>query len=402
MIGSLYSGISGLKANTSAMAVIGDNIANVDTTGFKVSRASFANIFTASMGQSRTQIGRGVIMNGVNPNWDSGSMENTTSVTDLSVNGQGMFMVRDDSDGGTYYTRAGKFEFDREGNLTTPDGLVVQGFPIDRDGNAGPVNDIVLPNGTNSPRATDELNFELNLDSTAEDGDTFDSTITVYDSLGTPVELTFQFTYDLANTEWDWDVTPSTGASVSTGSIGFDTDGSLDAATEGAGDPTIVVSGLAGADLNIDWTYLDGGASDGSVTGYSSESTKTAQAQNGYPPGMLQGVSVDEDGVFTGLYSNGTMIPFAQVALADFASYAGLSKQGSNLYSESLSSGQALVSTAGSSGLGSIAPNTLEMSNVDLATEFVELITTQRAFQANSKVITTSDEVLAELINIKR
>jgi flagellar hook protein FlgE len=402
MIGSLYSGISGLKANTSAMAVIGDNIANVDTTGFKVSRVTFANIFTASMGNTRNQVGRGVVMNGVNPNWEAGSMENTTSVTDLSINGQGMFMVQDPNDGGQYYTRAGKFEFDRDGNLVTPDGLLVQGYPIDINGNTLPIDDITLPNGTNSPRATDEITFELNLDATAADGDTFDSTVTVYDSLGTPVELTFQFTYDQTNTEWDWTVSPSTGACVTTGSISFDADGSLDAATEALGDPTIAVTGLAGNDLSIDWTYLDGTTSDGSVTGYSSDSTKTAQTQNGYPPGMLQGVSVDEDGVFTGLYSNGTMIPFAQVALADFPSYAGLSKQGSNLYAESLTSGQALVGAANTSGLGSVAPNTLEMSNVDLATEFVELITTQRAFQANSKVITASDEVLAELINIKR
>ncbi|MEJ2641017.1 MAG: flagellar hook protein FlgE, partial [Desulfosarcinaceae bacterium] len=376
MIGSLYSGISGLKANTSAMAVIGDNIANVDTTGFKVSRVSFANIFTASMGASRNQIGRGVVMNGVNPNWDSGSMENTTSVTDLSINGQGMFRVQDPADGGVYYTRAGNFDFDRDGNLVTPDGLIVQGYPIDINGNRLPIDNISLPNGTNSPRATDEVTFELNLDATAADGDTFDSTITVYDSLGTPVELTFQFTYDQTNTRWDWTVSPSTGACATTGSISFDTDGSLDAATEGAGVPTVAVTGLPGDDLAVDWTYLDAGVSDGSVTGYASDSAKTAQTQTGYPPGMLQGVSVDEDGVFTGLYSNGSMIPFAQIALADFPSYAGLSKQGSNLYAESLASGQALVSTANTSGLGSVAPNTLEMSNVDMATEFVELITT--------------------------
>jgi flagellar hook protein FlgE len=388
------------------MAVIGDNIANVDTTGFKVSRVSFANIFTASMGASRTQIGRGVVMNGVNPNWDSGSMENTTSVTDLSINGQGMFIVQDPADGGLFYTRAGKFDFDRDGYLVTPDGLIVQGYPIDINGNTLPIDEISLPNGTNSPRATDEITFELNLDATADNGDTFDSTVTVYDSLGTPVELTFQFTYDLANTEWDWTVTPSTGA-LSAGptpsTISFDTDGSLDAATEGAGNPSFTINGLPGAPLTVDWTYLDAaGVSDGSVTGYATDSAKTAQSQNGYPPGMLQGVAVDEDGIFTGIYSNGSMIPFAQLALADFPSYAGLSKQGANLYAESLASGQALVSTANTSGLGSIAPNTLEMSNVDLATEFVELITTQRAFQANSKVITASDEVLAELINIKR
>jgi flagellar hook protein FlgE len=402
MIGSLYSGISGLKANTSAMAVIGDNIANVETTGFKVSQVSFANVFSASMGASRTQIGRGVVMNGVIPDWDSGSMENTSSITDLSINGQGLFMVQDPNDNGVAYTRAGNFDFDRDGNLVTPDGLIVQGYPIDVNGNTQPLDNITLPNGTNSPRATDEITFDLNLDAGAADGDTFDSTVTTYDSLGTPVELTFEFTYDLTNTRWDWTVTPSTGASASTGSISFDTDGSLDGTTETAGNPNIVVTGLAGNNLDIDWTYLDGGTSDGSVTGYASESAKTAQTQNGYPPGMLQGVSVDDDGVFTGLYSNGTMIPFAQIALADFPSYAGLSKQGANLYAESLASGQALVSTANSSGLGSIAPNTLEMSNVDMATEFVHLITTQRAFQANSKVITTSDDVLAELINIKR
>lgn len=404
MIGSLYSGISGLKANTSAMAVIGDNIANVDTTGFKVSRVSFANIFTASMGSGDTQIGRGVVMSGVNPNWDAGSMENTTSVTDLSINGQGMFMVQDPSDASQYYTRAGKFEFDRDGDLVTPDGLVVMGYPIDINGNTGPINTISLPNGTNSPRATDEISFELNLDAAAADGDTFDSTMTVYDSLGAPVELTFTFTYDQTNTEWDWTLASSDGtpAAGTGGSISFDTDGSLDAATEGAGDPSITINGLSGAPLTFDWVYLDGGTTDGSITGYSSDSTKTAQAQNGYPPGMLQGVSVDEDGVFTGLYSNGTMIPFAQIALADFPSYAGLSKQGANLFAESLASGQALVASPNASGMGSIAPSTLEMSNVDLATEFVELITTQRAFQANSKVITASDEVLAELINIKR
>jgi flagellar hook protein FlgE len=402
MIGSLYSGISGLKANTSAMAVIGDNIANVSTTGFKGSRVSFANIFSATMGQSNMQIGRGVTMNGVIPQWQPGSLENTNSATDLSINGQGMFVVEDPNDGAQYYSRAGKFEFDRNGNLVTPDGLLVQGYPIDVNGVQQPLDDIILPNGTNSPLATDEITMELNLDSQAADGDTYDTTMTVFDSLGTPIELTIQFTYDALATEWNWTVTPSAGACASTGTISFDPDGSLDAATEAAGDPNIVVTGLTGNDLDIDWIYTSGGASDGSVTGYAADSAKTAQTQNGYPTGRLQGVSVDEDGTFTGLYSNGTMVPFAQIALADFPSYSGLSKCGSNIFAQSLASGQALLATPNTASLGSIAPSTLEMSNVDLANEFVQLITTQRAFQANSKVITTSDDVLAELINIKR
>jgi flagellar hook protein FlgE len=155
--------------------------------------------------------------------------------------------------------------------------------------------------------------------------------------------------------------------------------------------------------MDFTWRFMDTtGATDGSVTSYAGNSAKNSQTQNGYPTGMLQGISVDEDGIFTGLYSNGTMLSFAQTALADFASYSGLQKQGSNLFSSSLASGQAVVLAPNQGGVGSIAPSSLEMSNVDLATEFVELITTQRAFQANSKVITTSDEVLSELINIKR
>ncbi|BBO88294.1 flagellar hook protein FlgE [Desulfosarcina ovata] len=425
MIGSLYSGISGLKANTSAMAVIGDNIANVDTTGFKTSRVSFANIFSSTLSQSGLEIGRGVTMNGVNPQWDSGSLENTTSGTDLAVNGTGLFVVTDPSTGSTYYTRAGQFEWDSDGNLVTPDGFVVQGYSIDTDGEIGGLTDIALPNGTSDPSATTELTFGINLNSDAEAGDTFTSSITTYDSLGSEVILDVVFVAD-GSGGWDWsvDVDPTSATCNTGGHIEFDVEGNLDTtasyydsditvdddsdgdATNDAvsGNPVIAITGLDGADdMSISWSYLDSsGDSDGSITGYASESTKTAQSQDGYPSGSLQSVSVDEDGYFTGIYSNGSMIPFAQIALADFPSYSGLAKMGSNLYAESLSSGQALIGTANTASLGSVSSSTLEMSNVDLATEFVEMITTQRAYQANSKVITTSDEILQELINIKR
>lgn len=405
MIGSLYSGISGLKANTSAMAVIGDNIANVDTTGFKSSKVSFANIFSSTLSRTGLEIGRGVSLNGVNPQWQAGSLENTSSSTDLSVNGTGLFIVNDPSTSISYYSRAGQFEWDDEGNLVTPDGFIVQGYSIATDGTVGGIDDISLPNGTSAPNATANMSFGINLDSDAVAGDTFISSLTTYDSLGSEVILDVEFTRTAAG--WDWDVTPSTGSCSTTGSITFDADGVLNSP---AANPVIVVDDGAGgnlpngaAPLSITWTFVDAtGVSDGSITGYSSESTKTAQSQDGYPSGSLQSVAVDEDGYFTGVYSNGSMIPFAQVALADFPSYSGLSKMGSNLYAESLSSGQALISAPNTASLGSIAPSTLEMSNVDLAGEFVEMITTQRAYQANSKVITTSDEILQELLNIKR
>ncbi len=406
MIGSLYSGISGLKANTSAMAVIGDNIANVNTTGFKTSRVEFSNVFNATLGQSRNQIGRGVNMSGTSANWNSGTMETTNTVTDLAINGPGMFIVRDPASNGQYYTRAGQFEFDGSNMLVNSDGLEVQGYAIDPAGNVGALGTIALPNGISTPQATTEVTMGINLDASAAVGDTFDTTVSVYDSVGNSVELNFNFVR--AAGSWDYYVVPSTG--TATPAVGtpnefrFDAGGTLIPGTSvpASADPQIVLT-LPGETLNIDWTILDAtGASDGSITQYAGSSVKTSQTQDGYPSGMLQGISVDEDGIFTALYSNGTMSPFAQIAVADFASYAGLAKQGSNMFTSSLASGQPVISVPNTAGVGAIAPSSLEMSNVDLAQEFVALITTQRAFQANSKVITTSDEVLSELINIKR
>jgi flagellar hook protein FlgE len=424
MIGSLYSGISGLKANTSAMSVIGDNIANVHTTGFKSSNVSFANVFSSSLGQSDMQVGRGVTMSGISANWNSGTMETTSAVTDLAINGQGMFIVNDSAGSAQYYTRAGQFEFDNEGYLVNQDGFYVQGYPIDTSGNVGALDNISLPAGMSVPSATTEITFGLNLDASAADTTTYDTTVTVYDSLGNPVDLTFNFERNDPPTgagavEWEYYVTSSGSATITPTTaarniISFTSAGALDltnstgvvasATGDGYGHELNLTNLTPAADMDVVWRFADttGTATDGSVTSYSGNSAKNSQTQNGYPTGMLQGVSVDEDGIFTGLYSNGTMLSFAQVALADFASYSGLLKQGSNLFTSSLASGQAVILAPNQGGVGSIAPSSLEMSNVDLADEFVKLITTQRAFQANSKVITTSDEVLSDLINIKR
>jgi flagellar hook protein FlgE len=411
MIGSLYSGISGLKSQTSAMAVIGDNIANVNTTGFKTSKVLFANVFSATLGQSRMQIGRGVSMSGLSANWNAGTLETTNNVTDLAINGQGMFIVRDPANNGQYYTRAGQFEFNSNYKLVNTDGMEVQGYAINLDGTRGALGAVTLPNGISTPMASTEIGMGLNLNSSAADGDTYDTTVSVYDSLGNSVELNLNFVRN--GTGWDWYVTPSAGTAVPAidtvpmWHLDFTTEGALNPAgcIPADANPTISVTdtGLGGEDLAVQWTILNNlNETNGTITGYAGTSVKTAQTQDGYPSGMLQGISIDNDGVFTALYSNGTMSPFAQVALADFASYAGLAKQGSNLFTSSLASGQPVITTPNSAGVGAIAGSSLEMSNVDLAQEFVALITTQRAFQANSKVITTSDEVLAELISIKR
>jgi flagellar hook protein FlgE len=411
MIASLYAGISGLSANATAMTVIGDNIANVNTTAFKGNRSHFANILSTSLGgQSATAgVGRGVEFWGVNAQWTQGSLENSSSATDLAINGKGFFMVQDTS-GSNFYTRAGNFTFDKNGYLVNPDGHRLQGYQIDSDGNIGSISSIYIPGERISPpAATTEFNFDLNLSSGAEAGETFTTAQTFYDSLGNAIPVTFTFTRAAAVQTWT--VTGSIPADAGTG-VTFDGAASMDIVFDANGDMTtpaanvttaLTLTNGAASPLSITWAFEDSsGNSYGDVTGYSSESGVTFQYQDGYPAGMLRGISVDDDGIVTASYSNGEMTPMYQIALADFPSYDGLTKMGNNLYAESLDSGQALIGVAGTGRLGSVAPSSLEMSNVDLAEEFVKMITTQRAFQANSRVITSSDEILQELINIKR
>jgi flagellar hook protein FlgE len=411
MIASLYAGISGLSANATAMTVIGDNIANVNTTAFKSNRSHFANILSSSLGgdAATAAVGRGVEFWGVNAQWTQGSLENSSSATDLAINGKGFFMVQDTS-GSNFYTRAGNFTFDKEGYLVNPDGLQLQGYQIDTNGNIGSISDIYIPGERVSPpAATTEFNFDINLSASAVQGDTYTTAQTVYDSLGNAIPLTFTFTRQAAAQTWT--VTGSIPASAGTGvsfggnasmNIVFDDTGTM---TSPAANVTTALTLTNGADtpLSMTWAFEDAnGNSYGDVTGYASASGTTFQYQDGYPAGMLRGISVDESGVVTATYSNGEMTPLFQLALVDFPSYDGLTKMGKNLYAESLASGQALLGVAGTGRLGNVAPSSLEMSNVDLAEEFVKMITTQRAFQANSKVITSSDEILQELINIKR
>ncbi len=495
MIGSLFAGISGLNANATALTVIGDNIANVNTTSFKSNSSSFANVLSQSLeGSSLSGIGRGVQYWATTPSWSQGSLESTNNPYDLAINGRGFFILSDDS-GSSYYSRAGAFSLDREGNLTNPDGFIVQGYEMDSASEAlGSITDIVIPVGTSLPQATSEMYTTINLDANAakpgaaegvmdshlvitaekgnagniminlinggtagsesvtcsggimtvaiEDGvstqeqicnaiasheiidtaipndpgatwelglgtdsvtldgghdsESYSTTITAYDSLGSPISLSIDFNRN--STGWDWSVSASDGTCNSSGSLVFDTAGQL---IFPSSNPLISITGMSSgaSPLSIEWHLTD---SEDSITGYSSPSNTTFLNQNGYPAGTLQSVAVDEEGIVTGSYTNGQLSPLYQIALADFRSYNGLVKIGENLYAQSLASGDALPGTPGGARLGTISPSSLEMSNVDLAQEFVKMITTQRAFQASSKIITTSDEVLSDLISIKR
>ena len=508
MIGSLFAGISGLNANATAMTVIGDNIANVNTTGYKSNSSSFANVLSQASGGSSGNVGRGVEFQGTTGSWTDGTLEGTGNGTDLAINGKGFFIVSDSS-GFSYYTRAGGFEFDQGGTLVNADGLMVQGYAIDQaSGALGGLGDISTSGGSSAPSATTETTLTMNLDAAATpvtasaltmdctnaladvnltavtagligngistqfvdpgaasqalsvsvsgnaitvnlatdagsnvtstaaqvaaainadaaasalvsaapegagtgvvnsiaqtnlaggvDATTYSTSLSVYDSLGSTVVLTMDFSRTA--TGWDWTASPSSGTSISTGSIAFDADGNM---TLPASNPTINITGLSSGaqDMAIEWHLAD---SNGAVTGYDNDSAISGKTQNGYAAGSLRNIVVSEEGYVTGVYSNGQSQNLFQIALADFPSYQGLAKAGGNLYTESLASGAPLVGIPGSSKLGMISPSSLEGSNVDLSEQFVKMITTQRAFQANSRVITTSDDILQELINLKR
>jgi flagellar hook protein FlgE len=408
MLASLYAGISGLNVNSTAMTVIGDNIANVNTTAFKSTRTSFSNLLSQTLERANgSELGRGVQFAGTTASWTQGSMENTSSATDLAINGKGFFIVQG-SDGLNYYTRAGGFIFDNGGSLITPDGLNVQGYEVNTVNPDGTfaldaIDDIKIPSETMSPPSpTTEFTVDVNLDAGAAVNDTYSTNLTIYDSLGNRIPINIDFV-KTGNNEWTWqaaspDATAVVPATPTT--ITFDP---ITGALLGSTDPTITLTLSSGTTIPaITWDLYDGGSSKGDLTQFATPSTTTFHTQDGYPAGALRGVSVDEDGIVAGSYSNGQLVPLFQLALADFPSYYGLTKMGDNLYSQSLASGQAMAGTPGSGRLGNISPSALELSNVDLASEFVNMITTQRAFQANSRVITTSDEILTELINIKR
>lgn len=404
MISSFNSGVSGLKTNSQAMSVIGDNIANVNTAAFKSSSVSFANVLSQSLsGDMSNAIGSGVEMSALKPDWVQGSLETTANTTDLAISGKGFFIVKNKNEQ-SFYTRAGEFNFDKEGKLVNPDGMIVQGYDAE-NGTLGP---ITIPIGdTNQPQATKEFSIGMNLDQEADAGSTYSTILTVYDSLGNDIPLTITFTKqptpDEGGSEWkisasipDPDGDESNKAVVTEGKdlLTFNPEGGL--TTVDAPEIILTLDNGAKTGQVITWSLSD------DITGYASASATTTQSQDGYASGALQNISVDDVGNIIGTYSNGQSENLYQIALADFSNYSGLTKLGGNLYSVSAESGEVTIGRPGNGYLGGISSNSLEMSNVDLASEMVKMITTQRAYQANSKVITTNNEMLTELINIKR
>ena len=576
LMSSLFAGVSGLNANGTALSVIGNNIANMSTVGFKSSKATFADLISSSMsgGSGSLQTGIGVALTSIQGNFSQGSLATAASVLDLAIDGNGFFQVRD-TQGGTYYSRAGQFKLDKNNNVVDPGGFQLQGFLANATGTiTGSIGSISLPATTASPRATTlgflaanlnsgtviagtkgnvvgsatsattsavgNLSFNINLNGdgaqtvtvaagltgaalasaiqnavrsltptdpfravaytdftasvdtagiftftsglagmtnnttagtgsvvvTANGADTlaanlnmlagtsttgadfsisdptgtsnFSTSMTVYDSLGNSHLLTAYFTKVGTNT-WNYNITANSNeivtanynaanidmtlgiVRVGAGTLTFGTNGTLDRESTALRFDDGTAGGASGAlpgQMQIDFigatpdqllTYnfgtsvtTDGGSGLDGTTQFGSQSSVVQQTQDGFAAGILQAFAIEGDGTINGRFSNGQLRVLAQVVLSRFPDPLGLTRIGSNLFAESGTSGQPVTGVPQSAGLGRLKSNTLELSNVDLGESFIDMIAAQRGFQANSRVITTSDEILQELVNLKR
>lgn len=479
---ALYSGVSGLNTNGQAMSVIGNNLANTNTLGFKGSRTIFADLLSGSINGSggQSQVGRGVGMSKVDQIFSQGTFESTESNLDVAIEGDGFFILKEPGNETSYYSRAGSFRFDESGFLINPEGLRVQGKAFDVNGNlaAGDATDIQVDSGgLVQGNVTSTLQLTTNLDSTEPvitlpfdytDSDTFNysSSVQVFDTLGNPQLLSTYFTKTADNTwnaAWSAEMDDGSGTIMSgtfAAPLVFTSDGVLtNASLVPPTDTTATIPADAGTSIAAGTTVtlpdtttvtlpdpavtslpagttLPGGAvlpagsvstqADGSVhfqpagtlnwtngttptdivisfdtTQFNSESVVISQNQNGYGAGNLTGIEIDPEGIVIASYSNGEQSKISQLVLGKFVNTGGLALAGSNLYTETTSSGSPRTGLPGPE-LGNLFTNSLEQSNVDMGAEFVRMITVQRGFQANSKIITTVDELLGELINLKR
>jgi flagellar hook protein FlgE len=410
MLRSLFSGISGLRAHQQMLDVTSNNIANVNSVGFKASQTVFEDTLSQMMraagapqnnvngsqgGTNPAQVGLGVRMSQITTNFLQGSAQTTGRPTDLMISGDGFFVVKSVNE--QLFTRAGAFNFDAEGKLVTATGAAVQGWPavngaVNTNGQLG---DIQLPVGTLiAPKATQNVTISGNLPADAKLNTQIPRTIKTYDSQGNAVTLTALFeqigvlpsSYQL--TLSDNATPPNTGSAVP---LVF-----ADATTATAQNPV-------GTLLSPLTTTLGGVTVDlAGLTNYTGNTTVNILSQDGAPAATLQSFSINPDGQLVGVFSNGLKQTVAQVAMANFNNPPGLEKTGDALYRFTVNSGLPQVGVAGTGGLGIIESGTVEMSNVDLAQEFTNLIVAQRGFQANSKVISTSDELLQDLVNLKR
>lgn len=441
MMRSLFAGVSGLQNHQTRMDVVGNNISNVNTYGFKKGRVTFKDMISQSLsgaakpqedrgGINPQQVGLGMQVATIDTIHTQGALQVTGVNTDLAIQGEGFFIEKKGNS--SYYTRNGAFSIDKNGYLVNPsNGYKVQGWNAVLNPETGMmelntaagVEDLIIPVGSKDPaRATQNTKFFCNLQ---KNSDTHQADLTIYDSTGIPRQLRATFNRTDVN-RWDMviEIPEATEGSVSvsagdpvenggnnTFQLVFNDAGSLISVGDGTNTQT---EGVLMPNVSFTYTGTDGEVNQtinltmgevglfNGITQFESPSTTKAIEQDGYTMGMLEGFSFDDSGQITGVFTNGNRKTLGQVALAKFANTGGLEKAGDTLFVESNNSGAANIGVAAAEGRGSIKAGTLEMSNVDLSEQFTDMIVTQRGFQANARTITTADQLLQEVIALKR
>ena len=425
ILSSLYTGVSGMIAHGEGLAVTADNISNANTTGFKSSRAEFQDIIAKSLKgiSGGNQIGRGVKIGAVNPILNQGNVDTTEKVTDLAISGDGYFVLKG-SDGQTF-TRDGSFHFDREGFLVSNDNQRVQGFTTDENGRiVNKVGDVRFPRALIPAQATKELKIDLNLDSrvditkkySAKDpyfSSHFSTGVEMYDSQGNKHLVTLFFN-KTADRQWEWrglcdgkEVSggePGVMKEIVKGKLKFTVDGKLE--KQEIDDSNINFAGGAlqnqKVKINFGDAIADGGKGIDGTKQYGKDSDMITWHQDGASAGTISSLSFNDEGVLSAAYTNGETKDLAQIALAKFENPEALFKVGNNRLKDSRDSGMAAIGMPNKTGRGKLFAKSLERSTVDLASEFIQLIQSQRNFQANAKTITTTDQMLEEVIQLKR
>ena len=441
MMRSLFAGVSGLQNHQTRMDVVGNNISNVNTYGFKKGRVTFKDMISQSLsgaakpqedrgGINPQQVGLGMQVATIDTIHTQGALQVTGVNTDLAIQGEGFFIEKKGNS--SYYTRNGAFSIDKNGYLVNPsNGYKVQGWNAVLNPETGMmelntaagVEDLIIPVGSKDPaRATQNTKFFCNLQ---KNSDTHQADLTIYDSTGIPRQLRATFNRTDVN-RWDMviEIPEATEGSVSvsagdpvenggnnTFQLVFNDAGSLISVSDGTNTQT---EGVLMPNVSFTYTGTDGEVNQtinltmgevglfNGITQFESPSTTKAIEQDGYTMGMLEGFSFDDSGQITGVFTNGNRKTLGQVALAKFANAGGLEKAGDTLFVESNNSGAANIGVAAAEGRGSIKAGTLEMSNVYFSEQFTDMIVTQRGFQANARTITTADQLLQEVIALKR
>jgi len=413
MIRSMSSALSGMRNSQTMLDVVGNNIANVSTVGFKSSTAIFSDVLTQTLqgasaptatagGSSAAQIGLGARLAGTMQSFTQGAIQSTGRNTDVAIQGDGFFVV--DGAAGQMFTRSGALTLDANGNLTTAEGNLVQGWQGDVSGNVntnadpGPVE--IRVGDLLSPKQTTMVDLGGNLSAAAAVGYSTTLTLTGYDTQGNSIPINVSFTKTAANA-WTASATygpTATAVTLTDAALTFNANGELTAPVDR--DINIAggqIPGFTGA-ISL---ALGGASSPGRLTQFAGTTTAGIKNQDGGSAGTLQAFTINQQGVITGNYSNGRSRTIGQLAIAVFTNPTGLERVG-GAWTKSPNSGEPEIGTAGSGGRGLLAWGTLEGSNVDLAEEFTRLIVAQRGFQGNARVITTADEVLQEVVNLKR